>query len=139
MPYCNNVSIAGHMGRDPELRAVSTGTQVCTFSLAISEYWRDAQGAKQERTNWVQVECWGGLAERVAKSCGKGSAVFVNGKLRENTWTTTSGERRSKLEVRAEQVFVLDARKSEGRAAPQSSDRAQAKPEPVVDESEIPF
>lgn len=77
----NKVQLIGHMGGDPEMRYFQDGTAVASFSLATTERWKK-DGEKKERTTWVRVEVIGKLAEVVQQYTGKGSKVYVEGKLR---------------------------------------------------------
>jgi single-strand DNA-binding protein len=98
----NLVVIDGHLGADPESRQVND-TTVTNLSVAVDDsYTRD--GERVERTVWVQVEAWGRLAENCAQYLEKGREVLVRGELKKDQWKTDSGEKRSKMKVRAAQV-----------------------------------
>lgn len=76
----NKVILLGRLGKDPETREVN-GTNVCKFSLATSETWKDKSGQKQEKTEWHNVVIWGNQAEACGKYLKKGSQAFVEGKI----------------------------------------------------------
>ena len=96
----NNVSLIGNLTRDPELRTTPSGTSVSDLRLAIN---RPKRGGEEQGADYVDVVCWGVTAENCAKYLAKGRPIAVTGRLRHSEWET-DGQRRSKLEVVAEQV-----------------------------------
>lgn len=103
----NRVLLMGHLTRDPNLRQASNGTPYADFGLAINESYQK-NGQKVEKTCFVDVVVW----DRQASACGehlhKGSPVFIEGRLQLDEWNDkTSGEKRSKLRVRADRVHFL--------------------------------
>lgn len=142
MPHANHVAIAGHLGRDPELRSVGAGGSVCNFVIAVSEKYRDAQGQMKESVAWVEVKSWGKTGESVAKYCSKGSAVFVVGTLKMDVWEdTATGSKRSKIYVRANHVNFLDSRPRNDDQPSRGGQQASPRPkqEPLIEDEEIPF
>ena len=96
----NRVTICGNLGRDPELRATQSGTQVLTFSVCVNERRKNQQtGDWYDVPNWVRCTMFGNRAESVSRYVGKGSHVTVAGRLRENKWQDKQGNNRSMLEV----------------------------------------
>ena len=78
----NRVQLIGNVGKDPEIRSVTSGDKVANFSLAMSESWKDKDGNKQEKTEWANIVVWGdGLVNVIEKYVQKGSKVFVEGKF----------------------------------------------------------
>ena len=103
MPNFNRVIVAGHLGGDPETKEGGP----THFSIAVNDRWKDASGEKQERTNWFHVVAWNGLADS-ARKLHKGSAVLIEGSLRENTWTDQeSQQKRSRVEIVASSIVFL--------------------------------
>jgi single-strand DNA-binding protein len=101
----NTVTIVGNITRDPELRFTNTGQAVASFGLAVNRRWQNRQsGEWEEDTSFFDVTCWAQLAENVAESCQKGSRVLVTGRLDQRSWESDAGERRSKVEVIADEV-----------------------------------
>lgn len=101
----NIVAISGNLGRDPELRATASGTQVCSFSVCVNDRRKNPQSGEWEDVpNWVDVTFFGKRAEGIAQRLSKGSLVFVAGRLHQNTWENKDGQRRSKLEVIGEDI-----------------------------------
>jgi single-strand DNA-binding protein len=121
----NSVNLIGRLGDAPQLRFLPSSKAVCSFSIALSEKWKDQSGQTQERTSWVDVECFGAVAENVNKYVGKGDRVAVSGSIRQDTWEK-DGQRRSKLKVIADRVGFIETR-SDRDAAP-GSPRQQDSP-----------
>ena len=96
----------GNLGSDPETRQVGD-TSVCTISVATSERWKDKQGNKQERTEWMRVQLWGALGEIAQKYLRKGSKVFISGPLRTEKYTDKNGVDRQSVSVRARDMVML--------------------------------
>lgn len=126
----------GNLTRDPELRQTPTGQNVTSFSLALNRSYKDASGEWQEATDYIDIVCWGPLAERVAQYMSKGRRCLVQGRLQSRSWEQ-DGNKRSKVEVLANDVTFLDSRGggddsgSTGSDAPASdSDSKASKPKP---------
>lgn len=105
----NQVTLMGNLTRDPELRQTPTGQNVTSFSLALNRSYKDASGEWQEVTDYIDIVCWGPLAERVAQYLHKGSRSLVQGRLQSRSWEQ-DGQKRSKVEVLANDVTFLDSR-----------------------------
>lgn len=95
----NRVQLIGHLGSDPEIRATQDGKPIANMSIATSDTWNDAQGQKQEKTEWHRVVVFGRLAEIVQQYLKKGSQIFVEGKLQTRKWTDKQGIERYSTEV----------------------------------------
>jgi single-strand DNA-binding protein len=105
MAYDNNVSITGNLTRDPELRFTATGQQNASFGLAVNRKWQNRQtNATEEATSFFDVICWGTLADNVAQSLTRGTRVVVTGRLDQRSWENQEGEKRSKIEITADEV-----------------------------------
>jgi single-strand DNA-binding protein len=101
----STVNLIGNITRDPELRFTPNGQAVATFGLAVSRRWQNRQTqAWEESTSFFDVVCWGSLAENVSDSLPKGARVLVTGRLDQRSWETQDGEKRSKIEVVADEV-----------------------------------
>ena len=105
----NQVTLMGNLTRDPELRQTPTGQNVTSFSLALNRAYKDASGEWQEVTDYIDIVCWGPLAERVAQYLSKGWRCLVQGRLQSRSWEQ-DGNKRSKVEVLANDVTFLDSR-----------------------------
>src|ERR1700761_759149 len=134
----NQVTLMGNLTRDPELRQTPNGQNVTSFSLALNRAYKDASGEWQEVTDYIDIVCWGPLAERVAQYLSKGRRCLVQGRLQSRSWEQ-DGQKRSKVEVLANDVTFLDSRGggdeggfSGGDSAPASSAPAAGdKPKPT--------
>src|SRR5438270_2995755 len=101
----NTVTLVGNITRDPELRFTNTGQATATFGLAVNRSWVDRQSnERREVTSFFDVVCWREMAENVSESLQKGSRVLVTGRLEQRSWETPEGDRRSKIEVIADEV-----------------------------------
>lgn len=109
----NQVTLMGNLTRDPELRQTPTGQNVTSFSLALNRSYKDASGEWKEVTDFVDIVCWGPLAERVAQYLSKGRRCLVQGRLQSRNWEQ-DGAKRSKVEVLANDVTFLDSRGETG-------------------------
>ncbi len=117
----NQVTLMGNLTRDPELRQTPTGQNVTSFSLALNRSYKDASGEWQEATDFVDIVCWGPLAERVAQYLSKGRRCLVQGRIQSRNWEQ-DGQKRSKVEVLANDVTFLDSRGEGGGSEAGSSD-----------------
>ena len=107
MAQDNNVTITGNAGREPELRFTPSGQAVANFGVAVSRRWQNRQTQEwEEATSWIDVTCWGQLAENAAESVGRGTRVTVSGRLDQRSWETENGDKRSKVEVVADDVAI---------------------------------
>jgi single-strand DNA-binding protein len=104
MAFDNTVTIVGNVTRDPELRFTPSGAAVATFGLAWNQRSQNARGETEEKVSFFDVTCWRQLAENVAESLSKGSRVVVYGRLEQRSWETNDKERRSKVEIIADDV-----------------------------------
>lgn len=99
----NTVTLTGNLTRDPELRFTTGGRGVASFGLAVNRRWQQ-NGDWKEETSFFNVVCWGDMGENVATSLLKGSRVIVTGRLEQRGWETDTGEKRSVVEVIADEV-----------------------------------
>lgn len=126
MANFNKVYLIGNLTRDPELCVTPRGTAICQFGLAINREWQSkGQGEdseKQSETTFVDVEAWGKQGEAIAKYCTKGKSLFVEGRLKLDSWEDkASGQKRSKLKVVLEGFQFIGGREpNQGESAPQS-------------------
>jgi len=112
----NQVIIMGNLTRDPELRQTPSGQSVVSFSLALNRSYKDQSGEWQEATDYIDVAAWGPLAERVAQYMTKGRRALVQGRLQSRSWEQ-EGQKRTKVEVLANDVTFLDGRGEGGEGS----------------------
>lgn len=96
----NNVSLVGNVTRDPELRYTQSGMSIAKFGVA----WNRRKQDGEEEVSFFDVTCFRSLAENVAESVTKGTRVLVQGTLKQDSWETQDGQRRSKVEIIADEV-----------------------------------
>jgi len=106
----NKVILVGNLGKDPEVRYTPSGQAVANFTIATNENWTDKQGQKQERTEWHRIVVWGKTAELCGEYLSKGRQVYIEGRLQTRTWDGPDGQKRSRVEVLAQQMVMLDSR-----------------------------
>ncbi len=134
MGNLNKVMLIGRLGRDPEIRYTQTGSAVANFSLATDENWTDAQGQRQQRTEWHYIVVWNKLADLAQNYLKQGSQVYVEGKLQTQSWDDAqTGQKRYRTEVVARTLQFLDSRPTDSGAGnyanePQSQTASQQDP-----------
>lgn len=120
MASLNKVFLIGNVGQEPEIRVTTSGAQIARFSLATNERWTSrTSGEQQEHTEWHNVVAFGRLAEQVKDYVTKGRQVFVEGRIRSNSWTDVNGIKHTRMEIHANQIVFLGSRgaEAETRAA----------------------
>jgi single-strand DNA-binding protein len=101
----NTSTLSGNLTRDPEIRYSKDGQASATFGLAVNRRWQPrGSDTWEEATSFFDVVCWRELAENVALSLVKGARVIVSGRLEQHSWAAETGERRSRVEVTADEV-----------------------------------
>jgi single-strand DNA-binding protein len=101
----NSVTLVGNITRDPELRFTNTGQPTASFGLAVNRRWQNRQTQEwEEATSFFDVVCWREMAENVSETLTRGARVMVAGRLEQRSWETQEGERRSKVEVVADEI-----------------------------------
>lgn len=96
----NKVVLVGNLGRDPEIRHTNAGKKIASFSVATSDVWKDANGGRQEKTEWHRVVVFNpSTAEFVERYLKKGSKVYIEGSLQTRKWTDNAGQDRYATEV----------------------------------------
>jgi len=101
----NTVTLVGNITRDPELRYTSGGAANVSFGLAVNRRWQNRQTQEwEERVSFFNIVCWREMAENVAESLAKGSRVVVTGRLEQRSWETENGDKRSVVEVNADEI-----------------------------------
>ncbi|MGH2684274.1 MAG: single-stranded DNA-binding protein [Actinomycetota bacterium] len=101
----NSVTLVGNITRDPELRFTPSGQANATFGLAVNRRWQNRQNNEwEEATSFFNVVCWREMAENVSESLQKGARVVVTGRLEQRSWETQDGEKRSVVEVVADEI-----------------------------------
>ena len=154
MSDLNRCEFIGRLGADPEVRTTPQGVMVATLHLAVSETWKDQQGKRQERTEWVNLVLWRQQAEIAQKYLRKGSKIYAEGKLQTRSWDDKqSGQKRYATDVVVDTFTMLDGRSANadgeagagepnawGQRAQRGGKPAQpAAAPPAADDSDLPF
>lgn len=130
----NKVQLIGNLTRDPELRYTPTGAAVCTLGLATNRSWTTESGEKKEETEFHRVVAWNKLAELCSQLLVKGRKIYVEGRLRTNSWQAQDGTQRFTTEVVIEDMIILDSRRpvtQEAGAPSGDSSTVMAQPPPT--------
>ena len=137
--------IMGNVTRDPELRAVSSGTQVCSFSVAVNRNFKGGDGENKESVSFINCTAWGKAAEIISQYAKKGTGIMVSGRLEQRSYEAKDGSKRSTTEIVVEDFNFLGGRDSN---ADYSNEGAQEAPDDIVpddvpdepiDLSDVPF
>jgi single-strand DNA-binding protein len=100
-----STTIVGNLTRDPEIRYTRDGQATTSLSVAVNRRWQDKETKEwEESVSFLDVVCWRDLAENVALSLTKGARVVVTGRLEQRSWESDEGEKRSKVEIVADEI-----------------------------------
>jgi len=146
----NSVALAGHLTRDPEVRVIGADRSVASFAVAINRRYKGQDGELKEEATFVDCEAWGRTAEIIGQYLTKGSPVYIEGRLRLDTWQDKDGQKRSRLKVVADNVqFLGSKRPADGAEAAPGEEKpvyarsarsgASSTAHAVVDDEQPPF
>jgi single-strand DNA-binding protein len=147
MAFDNTVTIVGNVTRDPELRYLTSGTALAQFGIAYNRRYTK-NGEQVEDTSFFDVVCWSNLADNVSESVTKGDRVIVYGRLEQRSWETQEGDKRSKVEIVADEVApslkwatarVEKIRRDGPSGGGGSSNEPPRNEPPAYDDAEEPF
>lgn len=146
LPQQNSVILVGRLTRDPETRRTSTAKSVCRFDIAISRRYKDTTTGewKDAPATFVPIIVWGDQADRCGDRLKKGMPVHVEGRLQTNSWQSTDGTKRSRLEVIASRVQILvrqdvSQQNSQVDTSAVENDYVSENSVDVTDDEEVPF
>lgn len=123
--YLNKVFIMGNLTRDPELKALPTGTKVASISLATNRSWKDQSGAKKESVEYHNVVAFARQAEVIAQYCKKGSSLYIEGRIQTRSWDAQDGTKKYRTEIVLES-FQFGPKTGGGTGAPMSTSNSDA-------------
>lgn len=126
MAGVNKVILIGNLGADPEMRYLDGGSVVARFNMATTEAYTNRNGERVEQTEWHRVELWDNLAKIAEQYLRKGNQVYIEGKLRSETWQDKDGVQRTGVRVRATNMTLLRNGSEAGAAEPAQSYAAPA-------------
>ena len=136
MASVNKVILVGNLGQEPEVRYATNGDAVVNLSLATTSRWKDkASGQMKEETEWHRVSIFGKAAEVAGQYLHKGSAVYVEGKIKSKKYTDKQGIERTAFEITCENYQTLGGKTSADKPVPKQN----SKPADDFQDSEIPF
>lgn len=148
----NKVLLIGNLTRDPETRTTPQGQTVTSFGVATSRQWTDPAGVRKEKTEFHNIVAWAKLAEICQQFLGRGRKVYIEGRLQTHEWTSADGNKRTRTEIIAENMIMLDRAPQHGSpitppttgtpqpTVPEREQETEATPEAdVVNVENIPF
>ena len=103
----NKVQLIGNLGNDPEIITLESGQKLAKFSLATNEYYKDAEGQKQTKTQWHNLVAWNKTAEIIENYVSKGKEIAIEGKLTNRSWDDKEGNKRYTTEVVVSEVVLF--------------------------------
>ncbi len=148
--YLNKAMVYGNLTRDPELKALPSGMQVCSFSLATNRVYNDRDGKRQEAVDYHNIVVFGKQADNCAKYLTKGSSTYVEGRMQTRSWDK-DGVKQYRTEVIADRVQFGPKGSNAGGGAPQQSGASEKAstdnresalpdyPEEEINPEDIPF
>lgn len=122
MPNLNKVMLIGNLTKDPELKYTPKGTAIAAFGLAVNRTWKNEAGEKQEEVTFINLEAYARLAEIIGEYCKKGNPIFVEGRLKLDTWEDKeTQEKKSRMKVVVETMQLLGGKRDDddSRGGPQ--------------------
>ncbi len=134
--YLNKALVIGNLTRDPEIKALPSGIQVASFSVATNRVWKDKEGRKQESADYHNVVVFGKQAEIVGQYLKKGASVLVEGRMQTRSWDGKDGEKRYRTEIVADRVQFgprTGGTGSTGASSSSSSAPKSSAPQPKED------
>ena len=137
----NRVTIIGRLTRDPELKYIQSGSAVANFSIANNRIYNTNNGERKEDVSYFDCITWGKLGETVAEYMQKGRRIAVEGRLQQRRWEDQEGNKKSKIEIVADNIQFLDSKSSSDT----STDNQAEIPQPVgasdnpFSDDDIPF
>ena len=123
MASMNKVMLMGNLTRPPEVKTLPSGNSVCEFGLAINRKFTTRDGDERDEVAYVELSCFGRGGEVIKQYCDKGSPLFVEGRLRYDSWQNDKGEKRNRLSVIVDNFQLLPDGRGKGGSdtGPESS------------------
>jgi len=126
MPSYNKVLLMGNLTRDVQLKSLPSGQPVAEIGLAINRKFKTKDGQDREEVTYVDCECWGPRAEVIAKYFSKGKPIFIEGRLKLDSWEDKDGQKRSKMRVVIDDFQFVEGRGGGGGGAGAADDGGYA-------------
>lgn len=151
MAGLNVVVLTGNLTRDPELKNLPSGSQVCNMRIAVNERFKDSSGEWQERPNYFDLTAWGGTANICGQYLARGTRVTIQGRLHWREWEAQDGSKRQAVDINVDHVVFPSKAESGGGDRPRqdsggsgsygvpTSQPAAPTSAPIADDDDIPF
>ncbi len=118
MAGVNKVILIGNLGKDPEIRHLPSGTSIATFSVATSESYKDKAGNRVDQTEWHNIEVWDQQAKIAEQYLKKGMTVYLEGKIKTDTWDDKDGSKKSAVKIRCTNFTMLGSKNPNSESTP---------------------
>jgi single-strand DNA-binding protein len=139
MASYNKVLLMGNLTRDVELKQTAGNQSVAEIGLAVNRRFKDRDGNDREETTFVDCEAWGRTAEVMAQYLAKGRPVFIEGRLKLDSWQDQSGNKRSKMRVVIENFQFIDSKGGGGNSGGRSTPQREPAATSSAADDDIPF
>ncbi|MCD6543184.1 MAG: single-stranded DNA-binding protein [Flavobacteriaceae bacterium] len=106
----NRVQLIGHLGMNPEIKTLDSGTKLAKFSMATNDYYKNAKGEKVEETEWHNIVAWNKTAELAEMFLEKGKEVAIEGKLTTRSWNDEKGNKKYITEIVCNEILFLGSK-----------------------------
>lgn len=134
----NKAILVGNLTRDPESRKTQSGKDVCVFSVATNQTWKDSSGEKHDEAEYHNIVAWGKLAEICVQYLKKGQKIYAEGRLKTRNWEATDGSKHTRTEIVLDQMVMLGGKSpSSGPNTENNADFGGYGAEPAVANDEI--
>lgn len=125
MAGVNKVILIGNLGKDPEVRYLENGKAVANVTLATTERYKDREGNQVENTEWHDLEMWDGLAKIAEQYLSKGKSIYVEGKIKTDSWQDEQGMKKNRTRIRVQNMTMLGGPGAPTGGAPEMSSAPQ--------------
>ena len=143
MQGVNKVILIGNLGSDPEIRHLPSGSVVASFNIATTESYTNNKGERVKQTEWHRIELWEGLAKIAEQYLRKGNPVYIEGKIKTDTWQDKDGNSKSMTKIRGLNMTLLSTRGTSTEEDTGSNTNNTNQVEPPIDITEenddLPF
>ena len=131
MDGVNKVILIGNLGKDPAVRYLESGSGVANLTLATTESDKNKEGQRVDNTEWHDLELWDGLAKIAEQYLSKGKSIYVEGRIKSDTWQDDQGNNRKRTKIRVQNLTMLGGAPSGSeanmsQASPNQGQRAEA-------------
>lgn len=136
--YLNKAIVIGNLTRDPEIKSLPSGIQVCTFSLATNRVWKNKEGVKQESADYHNIVVFGRQAETTAQFLRKGASALVEGRMQTRSWDAADGTKKYRTEIVADRIQFGPRPTGASSGTPAMASNKDASDAPPIDTIDYP-